>query len=120
MNKRRTRKAQAARHPAHPDMLRGWTIQRASGIGVMCGFAAILVAGLTSLSRNGMLYPYAVLLAATALCGGSILWITVFDMKARGTSGRMRPIRGFDVAVGLALLAPSLYGMSLIWPELGL
>ena len=120
MNKRRTRKAVQARHPAHPDALKAWTIQRATGAGIMCGFAAILIAGLFTPTREGLLYPYAVLLAATALCGASILWITVFDMRARGTSGRMRPIRGFDVAVGLALLAPSLYGLRLIWPELGL
>ena len=58
--------------------------------------------------------------ALTAFCGASVLWITVFDMRARGTSGRMRPIRGFDVAVGLALLLPSLYALSLIWRDLGL
>ena len=58
------------------------------------------------------------LLAAAVFCGASILWITVFDMRARGTSGRMRPIRVFDLAVGLALLVPSLYALTLIWPEL--
>ena len=120
MNKRRARRAAQVRHPAHPELLKGWTIQRATGAGVMCGLAAILIAGLFTPTREGLLYPYAVLLAATALCGASILWITVFDMRARGTSGRMRPIRGFDVAVGLALTVPSLYGLWLIWPELGL
>jgi hypothetical protein len=30
------------------------------------------------------------------------------------------PIRGFDLAVALALLAPSLYALSLIWERLGL
>ena len=119
MNKRRARQA-AARHAAHPAALRGWTISRATGIGVLTGIAAILIAGLFSLRRDGLLYPYAGLLAATALCGASILWITAFDMRTRGTSGRMRPIRGFDLAVGLALLAPSLYALSLVWPELGL
>ena len=108
------------RHPAHPGALRGWTIQRATGVGIVCGLAAILIAGMFSLRRDGLLYPYAGLLAATALCGASILWITAFDMRARGTSGRMRPIRGFDVAVGLALLAPSIYALSLVWRDLGL
>ena len=119
MNRRRARQARA-RHPAHPAVLEAWTIQRATGVGVLCGLAAILIAGLFSLSRDGLLYPYAALLAATALCGASILWITAFDMRARGTSGRMRPIRGFDAALGLALLAPSLYALSLVWPQLGL
>ena len=101
-------------------LLDGWTIQRASGVGALCGVAAILVAGLFDTSREGLLYPYALLLGLTALCGASVLWITAADMRARGTSGRMRPIRGFDVAVGLALLAPSLYAISLIWRDLGL
>lgn len=119
MNKRRARRRLAA-HSASLNRLSGWTIQRASGFGISCGLAAILIAGLFSLTRDGLLYPYALLLAATALCGASILWITAFDMRARGTSGRMRPIRGFDVAVGLALLAPSIYALSLVWRDLGL
>ena len=118
MNKRRSRQA-LARHQAHPSLLKGWTIQRASGLGLLTGFAALLIAGLFDVSSDGLLYPYALLLAATALCGASILWITAFDMRDRGTSGRMRPIRGFDVAVGLALLAPSIYALSLVWRELG-
>jgi hypothetical protein len=119
VNKRRARRRLGA-HSASLYQLRGWTIQRATGVGVLCGLAALLVAGLFSLSRDGLLYPYAGLLAATALCGASILWITAFDMRSRGTSGRMRPIRGFDVAVGLALLAPSIYALSLVWEDLGL
>jgi hypothetical protein len=119
VNKRRARRRLAA-HSASLNQLRGWTIQRATGVGVLCGLAALLVAGLFSLSRDGLLYPYAGLLASTAFCGASILWITAFDMKSRGTSGRMRPIRGFDVAVGLALVAPSIYALSLVWEDLGL
>jgi hypothetical protein len=97
-----------------------WTIPRASGVGILCGIAAILIAGMFNTSADGLLYPYAALLAVTALCGASILWITAFDMRSRGTSGRMRPIRGFDAALGLGLLAPSLYALSLVWPSLGL
>ncbi len=87
---------------------------------MLSGLAAVLIAGLFPLRRDGLLYPYAALLALTALCGASILWITVVDMRARGTSGRMRPIRGFDAAVGLALLLPSFYALSMIWRDLGL
>ena len=118
MNRRRARR-RAAAHSASLHRLSGWTIQRATGVGVLTGLAAILIAGLSSLNSDRLLYAYAALLAATALCGASILWITAFDMRARGTSGRMRPIRGFDLAVALALLAPSLYALSLIWERLG-
>jgi len=107
-------------HHQPKGVLGRWTIQRASGLGLVCGLAAILIAGLTSTARDGLLYPYAALLAVTALCGASILWITATDMRSRGTSGRMRPIRGFDAALGLALLLPSLYALSRVWPQLGL
>jgi hypothetical protein len=120
VSRRRGKSRPPPRPPTGPAALRGWTIQRATGVGVVCGIVAIIIAGLFVTRRDGLLYPYALLLAVTALCGASILWITAFDMKTRGTSGRMRPIRGFDVAVGLALLAPSAYALSLIWPELGL
>jgi len=119
VSRRRARRRPAA-HSAAPALLSGWTIQRATGAGLICGLAAILIAGLFPLSRDGLLYPYAALLVATALCGASILWITAFDMRARGTSGRMRPIRGFDGAIGLGLLLPSLYALSLVWADLGL
>ena len=97
-----------------------WTIPRATGIGIVCGFASLMMSGLLNLASRAMLYSYTALLAFTALCGASILWITLFDMRARGTSGRMRPIRGFDTAIGLALLLPSIYALSRVWPELGL
>jgi len=116
VSRRRTR----PRHHQPGGFLGWWTIQRASGVGVVSGLAAILIAGLFSTAPDGLLYPYALLLALTALCGASVLWITASDMRTRGTSGRMRPIRGFDAALGLALLLPSLYALSLVWPELGL
>ncbi len=116
MNRRRARRRQA-HTPQASSAFRGWTIQRATSFGIICGLAAILLA---VVMREGLLYPYAAVLAATALCGASILWITAFDMRDRGTSGRMRPIRVFDLAVGLALLVPSLYALSLIWRDLGL
>jgi hypothetical protein len=119
VSRRRARRRPAA-HSASLHQLKGWTIPRATGVGLLCGLAALLVAGTFSLDRDGLLYPYAALLAVTALCGASILWITAFDMRSRGTSGRMRPIRGFDIAVALALLAPSLYALSLIWDDLGI
>jgi hypothetical protein len=117
VSKRRANRGLA--HSASLHQLRGWTIQRATGVGIVTGMVAILIAGLFSLTNERLLYFYAGLLVTTSLCGASILWITAFDMRARGTSGRMRPIRGFDAALGLALLVPSLYAMSLIWRQLG-
>ena len=95
-------------------------MQRATGTGAVAGLAALLVATVIQAWPDGLLSPYAALLALTAFCGVSILWITASDMRSRGTSGRMRPIRGFDLALGFVLLVPALYGLWLIAPEIGL
>ena len=95
-------------------------MQRATAIGIVAGLGALLLAAFIQSWPEGLLYPYAALVALTAFCGISILWITASDMRTRGTSGRMRPIRGFDLALGFVLLIPALYGLWLIAPELGL
>jgi len=104
--------------PEPPRGLKLWTIQRSTTIGIATGLSAVLLASMLGGWPGGLLYPYVGLLGVTAFCGASILWITAVDMRTRGTSGRMRPIRGFDVAIALALLLPALYGLSLVWPEL--
>ncbi len=100
--------------------LQSWTFQRAAAVGIVAGLSALLLAVVIASWPEGLLYPYVALVALTAFCGLSILWITATDMRDRGTSGRMRPIRGFDLALGAALLVPSLYGLWLVAPELGL
>lgn len=99
--------------------LRTWTIGRASIAGIVIGLAALLMVAFRD-PRDGGLYLYATLLGLTAFCGASVLWITAFDMRDRGTSGRMRPVRAFDIAIGLGLLAPSLYAFWRISGPLGL
>ena len=111
MKRRGPREAPPTRHL--------WTIGRASIAGIVLGLAALLMIGIRD-PRDGGLYFYAALLALTAFCGASILWITAFDMRDRGTSGRMRPVRVFDIAIGLGLLIPSLYAFSRISGPLGL
>ena len=105
--------------PTLPARRHLWTIGRASIVGIAAGIVAVLMASFRD-PRDGGLYPYAALLALTALCGASVLWITAFDMRIRGTSGRMRPVRTFDIAIGLGLLAPSLYAFWRISHALGL
>lgn len=95
-------------------------MQRATGTGIVAGLAALLLAVVIQSWPEGLLYPYAALLVLTVFCGVSILWITASDMRTRGTSGRMRPIRGFDLALGFILLVPALYGLWLIAPEIAL
>ncbi len=89
-------------------------------IGIATGILAVLIISAIEIWPQGLLYLYVALLAVTIFCGVSILWITASDIRDRGTRGRMRTIRTFDIAIGLALLIPAAYGMRLIWPELNL
>ena len=81
---------------------------------------ALLLAASPGPWPGWLLHAYAGLLGLTCLCGLSILWITLVDMRSRGRGGRMRAIRTFDIAVGLVLLLPAAYALKVIAPELGL
>jgi hypothetical protein len=104
--------------PPKEGLLGFWTIQRATVAGIAAGLSALIVSALIAGRPGALLDAYAALLAFTAFCGASILWITMLDVRSRGRGERMRPIRAFDVAAALLLIAPSLYAFSLVWPEL--
>jgi drug/metabolite transporter (DMT)-like permease len=89
-------------------MLRWWTIGRATGVGISAGLAATILWPLYVAYQERVLWPFLAALAVAALCGLSILLISAVDaiLKPRGRS--VRPIRAFDVAVGLLLAGPSL------------
>ena len=55
-----------------------------------------------------------------ALCGSSILVITAIDMLRRRRGESLRPVRVFDIALALVLLAPSLIELHALWRELNL
>lgn len=95
-----------------------WTVPRATLVGLLSGLSALILAGVMNSER--LLRLDAALLGLTAFCGLSILLITIRDIKTRGRGGRVRPIRAFDVIMGVALLAPAAYGLWLVWPLLGL
>ncbi len=119
MSRKRRRFAQV-RGGRRRSFLDGWTLQRATGAGILAGLLAFVLVAIVGIGSELRLQAYAGLLLVTAACGASILWITAVDMRARGTRGRMRAIRGFDLAIGLALLVPSLYAFNRVIPELGL
>ena len=89
-------------------MLRWWTIGRATGLGVSAGLAALVLWPLYAALQERVLWAFLAALAVAAICGVSILLITLLDaaLKPRGRS--LRPIRAFDVVVGLLLAVPSL------------
>lgn len=103
------------RPPAPPRRLRDrWNIQRATTVGIATGLAALL---LSSWSEELRL-PYAALVALTLVCGLSILWITFADIRARRRGQQVRPIRTFDVIIGVVLAGPALYAAWRLWPLL--
>jgi hypothetical protein len=95
-----------------------WTIQRATTLGIGFGLAALLIEAFFGEERRWLFLAYVALLGLTALAGASVLWITAFDMRRRGTSHLMRPVRGFDVSIGVVLLGLAAYGLRLAWPAL--
>lgn len=89
-------------------MLSGWTIGRATGVGVTAGLAAIVLWPLYAVYQDRVLAPFVAALAVATLCGLSILWITLVDLVTHRRGERVRPLRAFDLAVALLLALPSL------------
>lgn len=99
----------------------GWTVGRASGLGILAGLAAILLSFLYRAWPETLGPAYLTALAATALCGLSILLMTMRDTVRNPRRGsRVRPLRAFDVALGVALLGPATWTAWHLWPELGM
>ena len=88
-------------------MLRWWTIGRATGVGIVAGLAALLLWPLFAAWPETLLWLFAAALAVTALCGVSILLITLRDIYRRRRGTIMQRIRIFDVVLGLLLAVPS-------------
>ena len=98
--------------------LSGWTIQRATVTGIGFGLAAFLLANFAE--GRTMRLVYAGLLVLTIICGASVLLILLRDAHARQRGDRVRPIRIFDLTMGVLLVLPAGYGLVRIWPFLGL
>ncbi len=107
------------RRPAPPRRpLSGWTIQRATIVGFGFGLAAFLLSNFAE--GRAMRLVYAGLLILTIACGATILMILLRDVHARQRGDRVRPIRIFDLTMGLLLVLPAGYGLVRVWPYLGL
>lgn len=64
------------------------------------------------------MWPFAATLALAAFCGVSILSITILDMLVHKRGASLRPVRAFDIAIGIALAAPSLIQLSALVGQL--
>jgi drug/metabolite transporter (DMT)-like permease len=89
-------------------ILQAWTIRRATGIGVTAGIAALILWPVYAAYQERVLWAFVAALAVAAFCGLSILFITAVDMLLRRRSESLRPVRAFDVVLGLGLALPSL------------
>lgn len=80
------------------------SISRASGLGFVAGAAAALMWVAYAFWPEPFVLPYVIALCVTAACGLYVLVATYVDSRRNPRRGaRIRPIRGFDVAVGLLL-----------------
>jgi hypothetical protein len=90
-------------------ILEHWTVRRASGVGVVTGVISVILWPFSAYYQDLVRALYVVALAVTAFCGASILWITATDILLHPRRGqRMRPVRAFDIALGLLLAVPTL------------
>ena len=95
-----------------------WTIHQVSGVGCAAGLAALLLWPLYAGWPEVALLPFIAALSVAAACGMAMLWMTLVDLKRRsGRGSRLRPIRVFDVILGLLLSVPSLVELRAITPQ---
>lgn len=97
----------------------GPTVPRVIGAGVAAAATALLLwIGYTGWPELFVL-PYVLALSVTAICGAYILLATMYDSYRNPRRGvRIRPIRGFDIAAGLLLAAPAIWGLYPFLPAL--
>jgi multisubunit Na+/H+ antiporter MnhB subunit len=89
-------------------MLGWWTLGRASSIGAAAGLLALLLWPFWGEHAETLVWPFAATAAVAGLCGVTILLITAFDIVTHRRGRRMRPVRGFDIVLGLGLILLSL------------
>ena len=91
-----------------------WTIRRATGIGVTAGVVAAILWPFYALGQDPFYWPFVAVLAVTAFCGLSILLFSGLDIVLRERGRSVRPIRAFDLLLGLLLSAPSLVALAVL------
>jgi hypothetical protein len=94
-------------------MTRFASVPRITAAGAVAALAALLMWVLYGRWPETFVLPYVLALLVTAACGLFILFATITDAVNNPRRGvRIRPIRGFDVAVGVLLAGPSLWALS--------
>ena len=88
-------------------LINGWTARQAAGPGLVAGCMAVILWPIFAIFQGYTRYPFGAALAVASFCGLSILVLTVIDLRNRRRGLKVRPIRAFDVILGLALALPS-------------
>jgi hypothetical protein len=90
-----------------------------TSLGFIAGLAALLLWFAYSNWPREFVLPYVTALILTGACGLYILLATWFDTMRNPRRGvRIRPIRGFDVVVGIILAGPALWALYPFLPAL--
>jgi len=98
-------------------VFRAWTIGRAAGAGAVAGLSALLLWPIYAVGID-VLPLFLIALTTSAFCGLSLLVITLIDLAVHRRRGsRLRPIRAFDLILGLALAVPSLVELRIVLPD---
>lgn len=86
-----------------------WTARQAAGPGLVAGCIAMALWPVFAIFQGYVRYPFGAALAVASFCGMTILVLTVVDLRNRRRGLRVRPIRAFDVILGLVLAVPCGY-----------
>lgn len=95
-----------------------WTTNQLSGVGLLAGLVAVMLWLFYGRWPHIVGWPFIAALGIAAACGILMLALTLRDLKHRsGRGSRLKPIRAFDVIVGLLLAIPTLVELHAVLPE---
>jgi hypothetical protein len=84
-----------------------WTINRASGTGLVAAVCSLILWLAFSVVGEALLFPFSIALSVCLACGLSVLAMTAIDFILRKRGRMVLPIRVFDLAWGFALSVPA-------------
>jgi hypothetical protein len=88
-----------------------WTLPRAIRLGLLASLAAVLLWPAHAVSPERVRPAFVAALTLVALCGVSILLMSLIDLLTVARDRRILPARVFDLLLGLALTIPSLLAL---------
>lgn len=94
-------------------------LSKAVSTGIWIGLATLAIWALYLGWPESFVLPYVAALLVTAMAGLYILLATAYDSYRNPRRGaRIKPIRGFDIAVGILLAGPAIWGLHPFFPAL--